>query len=139
VTDVASSPAAGRLNILLEEYRALRSEVNQRIGASATLVGFVAAGAAFVTSSNVSKLSWVAVAIVGFLVLIVWASNLSMLGRLGKRLHRLETLINEAAREAYGLSPDDPLLAWDSYLARSGGWMRALAVRLRLYDPSPAR
>jgi hypothetical protein len=39
-TDAAAA-ARGQIKLLLEEYRALRSEIDQRIGTRATLRGFL--------------------------------------------------------------------------------------------------
>ena len=121
--------AAGQLSILLEEYRQLRAEVNQRIGASASLLGFVAAGAAFVVGSRGGRLTWIAAAVLGVLVIAVWVSYLLAIRGLGIHLRQLEDDINACARTAYSLDDGAPLLRWEHSLANTGGWIRHIFRR----------
>lgn len=121
--------AEGQLNLLLEEYRSLRAEVNQRIGASASLVGFVAAGAAFVVSSDGGHVAWIAASIVGLLATAVWVSYLLSIRSLGGYLRRLEGHINSCARVAYDVDGEAALMVWESRLAVNGGWIRRVFRR----------
>jgi hypothetical protein len=122
----------GRLSVLLEEYRALRAETAGRISSGMTLVGFVAAGIGLVVSVH-GNISWVVALLLGVFVLIVWLSNLWMVGRLGKRLSRIEREINRSARIAYHLSDTDQLMNWERDLAASPGWLRAAADKLHIF------
>jgi hypothetical protein len=63
--------AKGQIELILEEYRALRSEVDQRTSARTTLVGFLAAGTAFVVGSRSNVLSWITVTLFAVLVIVV--------------------------------------------------------------------
>jgi hypothetical protein len=122
----------GRLTVLLEEYRALRAETTSRISSSMTLVGFVAAGVGLVATFH-GDVSWVAALLLGMFVLIVWLSNLWMVGRLGKRVRTVEGEINRSARIAYSLSDRDQLMRWEQDLTISPGWLRAGASKLGIY------
>ena len=124
--------AAGQMSVLLEEYRALRAEVTQRIGSASSLVGFVGAAAAFAVSSRAGGVTWIAVALVGTVLIAVWVSSLLALRTLGKRLRELEAEINACARAAYELDDAARLLGWDTLLAQSGGWMRRVSRRIGL-------
>jgi hypothetical protein len=128
-----SAAAKGLIGLLLEEYRALRSEVDQRIAARATLVGFLAAGAAFIVSSHRTALTWIAGAVVLVILVAVWGSSTAMLGRIGKTTRKLEKQINLLAKEAYGLSETPTLLEWEQSLISKPGWMRNLFIKTRLY------
>jgi hypothetical protein len=81
-----AAAAKGQIQLLLEEYSALRSEIDQRIGARATLVGFIAAGAAFIVGSHISVVAWIAAAVFLVILIVAWGSSTAMLGRIGKEL-----------------------------------------------------
>ena len=130
-----AAAARGQIELLLEEYRALRSEVDQRISARATLVGFLAAGAAFIVGSHRSVATWLVAAVFLVILVAVWGSSTSMLGRIGKRIRELEQQINSLAKTAYDL-PDTPrLLQWETSFISSPGWMRKVFSRIGLYKP----
>jgi hypothetical protein len=133
--DHATAAAKGQIELLLEEYRALRSEIDQRIGARATLVGFLAAGAAFIVGSHKVLVTWVTAIVFLVIVVAVWGSSSSMLGRLGKRVKAIEDQINLMAKTAYGLSDTPTLLQWEASLTSSPGWMRRLFRRVGFYRP----
>lgn len=130
-----AAAAKGQIDLLLEEYRALRSEIDQRIGARATLMGFVAAGAAFILSSRGVVLTWLAAAVFLALLVIVWGSSTAMLGRLGRRVREIERQINLLAMDAYGLPQAPTLMQWETSLLTSPGWIRTLFKRAGLYKP----
>jgi hypothetical protein len=114
----------GQIGLLLEEYRALRAEIDQRIGARATLVGFLAAGAAFIVGSHRAALTWIAGAVFLMILGVVWGSSTAMLGRIAKSARALEDQINLLAKDAYGLSNTPKLLQWETLLMSDPGWMR---------------
>jgi hypothetical protein len=124
--------AKGRLDVLLEEYRALRAEVNQRLATNGALVGFAAAGIAIFATGDHSRAVWWVAAAVGLLVVAVWGSNLLGLAALSKHLRGLELAINRYAdlafpRENAGASDLVPanLLSWETWRSHDGaGWMR---------------
>lgn len=129
-----SAAAQGLIGLLLEEYRALRSEIDQRIAARATLMGFLAAGAAFIVGSHRTVLTWIAGAVVLVILLAVWGSSTAMLGRIGKRTRKLEKQINLLAKEAYGLSGTPTLLQWEHSLMSNPGWMRNFFMNIGLFE-----
>jgi hypothetical protein len=107
--------AEGNLNVLLEEYRTLRAEVNERINGRMTLVGFVlAAGALLADKTSLHGWRFIAVA-AGVLLMIgtVWAWTWHILTALSKQLAMLETKINECAAEAFGPAHHGDLLSWE--------------------------
>jgi len=133
--DHAARAAKGQIELLLEEYRALRSEIDQRIGARATLIGFVAAGAAFIVSSRSVLATWASVPVFLIIVVVVWGSSSSMLGRLGRRIRALEERINLMAKTAYGLSDTSSLLQWETSFVTGAGWTRKFFGWAGLYNP----
>jgi hypothetical protein len=128
-----AAAAKGQIGLLLEEYRALRSEVEQRIGARATLLGFLAAGTAFIAGSHKATFTWIAGAVFLVVLVAVWGSSTAMLGRMGERIRVLEEQINLLAKDAYGLPAIPKLLQWETLLLSRPGWMRRLFKLLGLY------
>jgi hypothetical protein len=133
--DHAARAAKGQIDLLLEEYRALRSEIDQRIAARSTLVGFLAAGAAFIVGSRSVLVTWVSVTVFLIIVVVVWGSSSSMLGRLGRRIRALEEQLNLLAKTAYGLSDTPSLLQWEKSFVSDPGWMRKYFGWAGLYKP----
>ena len=109
-----------RLNLLLEEYRSLRSEVTSRIASRMTLLGFLTASLAFVVGIH-HRSAWVW-ALVGLLVAFgagIWVWSGLLIGRLSARLAKLEEVMNALAAEAYGPSKTDEQLVWETDRRRS--------------------
>jgi hypothetical protein len=123
--------ARGRLEVLLKEYDALRSEVTTRLGASATLVGFAAAAIGIAASGRGGS-RWIAAAVVGVLILLVWVSYLRQLAGIRTYLIDLEHQINLASRDAYGLAEDVVMLSWEHSLSRKETELRKLLGRFML-------
>ena len=130
-----AAAARGQIGLLLEEYHAVRSETDQRIGARATLLGFLAAGAAFIVSSHGAVLTWIAATVFLVILVAVWGSSTAILGRIGKRIRRLEEQINLLAKEAYGLSDTPTFLQWETSLSSDPTWMWKFFKRIGLYKP----
>ena len=125
--------AEGRISILMEEYKALRDEINQRLASRLTLLGFLVASAALLGSDRVPA-PWVA-AVVGFLIAcggLVWAWSGRVLGKLSAGITRLEDRVNTEARLAYDVRPDASLLEWEHYMSRARNpFLRRLMARTR--------
>ena len=112
--------AEGRIGILMEEYKALRDEINQRIASRLTLLGFLVASAALLGSDRVPA-PWVA-AVVGFLIAcggLVWAWSGRKLGKLSRGVKRLEDRVNAEARLAYDIRSGASLLEWEHDVSRA--------------------
>jgi hypothetical protein len=94
-----------RVSVLLEEYRALRSEITTSITVQQTHLSFGGAIVGVTSFAAVSALQqcWgvsvvlfvVANPVVMFLTMIVWLSEVSRMFRVGRHLRRLELRINE--------------------------------------------
>jgi hypothetical protein len=93
-----------RVSVLLEEYRALRSEITTSITVQQTHLSFGGAIVGVTSFAAVTALqhSWgisvvlfvVANPIVMFLTMIVWLSEVRRMFRVGRHLRRLEVRIN---------------------------------------------
>jgi hypothetical protein len=138
--------ANARLQLLLEEYRALRSEVNQRIATNGALIGFAtAAGAIFATGDHRGVVWWVAAA-VAVLVAAVWGSNLAGLQVLSKHLRELEGLMNLYLEIAYPrdivgspIGLPEHIMSWETWRSLEGaGWLRRAGRALRVMSGRPA-
>ena len=124
--------ASGEIAILLEEYRSLRAEAQQRIATNGSLVGFAAAGVAIYATARPSTLIWVVALAVALVLATVWISNLLGLAALSRHLKGLERRIAERTAIAYA-HPDadssdgnvEMLLSWETWRAGDGaGWLR---------------
>jgi hypothetical protein len=136
--------AAAEIEILLEEYRTLRAEVNQRLNNGATLVGFGAASAALVVGQHQGA-GWPYWAIgIGIVIAaaLIRLNNSVLLARLSARISHLEEAINARASIAHGTDNSTPLLGWETEFRedraqQARGWRRwAAPLDLRL---APAR
>lgn len=109
--------AEGQINLLLEEYRSLRSEITTRLGARMTLLGFLTASAALLVGAQ-SGSTWVYILVVGLIATgaAVWFRSGQLLGMLSDRLATLEDSLNARAGEAFRLPQDRPLLAWEKQM-----------------------
>lgn len=99
------------IDLLIEEYRALRAEVVQRLGDRGSLLGFASAGAVLVVANGVATWKFAVAAALLTAALVVFAvRTFRAFGLLSARLGRLEDMINERASAAYG---SGPLLRWE--------------------------
>lgn len=117
MTTLPDPCAAGRLSVLLEEYRTLRTEVTGRIAGRFTLTGIVIAASALVIAKEVpddSKLPIGAAVVV--LVGVIWAWSWKLVKDLRTHLKVLEERINYEAKQAYGQTTHATknLLTWES-------------------------
>jgi hypothetical protein len=107
----------GQINLLLEEYRALRAEVTARIGARMTLIGFLAASAALLVGKD-SGSTWVYIVVVALMAtgLTVWSWSWRLLDKLSRHLAVVETRLNELAAQAYGAGMESGPFTWENQL-----------------------
>ncbi len=113
--------------MVLEEYRALRSETTQRLGSSMTLLAFLSAAAALIVNSKTtSSATWTVVAVLGAFLIVVWLSYLHMIYRLGRYLRTVEAKVNALAAVAHPGVPAVEVLGWEAWLANHPGWLRQL-------------
>lgn len=110
------------VDVLMEEYRALRGEVAQRISSGTQLLGFgVAAVGLSAGAASKDVLSKPGVIVSGGLallaLLIYWVRTSYLIRLAGERLRHLETEINAA------FAGKDPL-SWERWLhtKRSARW-----------------
>jgi hypothetical protein len=105
------------IQLLLEEYRALRGEVTQRVAERwqiAAIVGVVAAIMTAADGLSFRKPLPYAALLVAVVALGWWRQGNLAMRSLGDQLHTLESRINELAARAYGTSA---VLTWEHNLA----------------------
>lgn len=115
--------AQGQIAILLEEYRAIRDDINGRLSAQATLLGFSLAGSAlFFGLKHVPVIAYVIVAAAIVLtILIVGVENSRWLRSLAKRMEEIETEVNRLAKQSLGADAD--LLQWQTRINHRDSWL----------------
>lgn len=100
----------GRLNVMLEEYRALRAESVARMSSRGTLTGFLAASLALVLSKDQPAANVWAVGAATTAIASVWLYSLAMLRRLRSHLVSLQRMINDETTRVHG---GDDVLTWE--------------------------
>lgn len=119
-TEEERTYAVGRINLLLEEYRALRSDLAQQSAAHATLIGFLAAAAALLTDrGGFTSGEWLVV-VAGVLVigLLYWLLSLPIRRDMARRVAEIEQALNLLADTAYGNLPsgtENAELQWETW------------------------
>jgi hypothetical protein len=123
--------------ILLEEYRALREEVAQRVASRMQMIGFAGIISALLAVSNKLTLSGrtAYIAVLVLLLAVLWLRGFNRaIQRIGRHLRTLEARINALATQAWGAP--DALLTWETgaqdgrmqvrglpgQVGRLGGW-----------------
>lgn len=106
----------GVIELLLEEYKALRSEINQRVAERVRLTAAAGAIALILTATGnfpVGRHLYTAAALVAFVT--IWALwGLRRTIELGAHLARLEDRINALSMRAYG-APN--VFTWEHWMA----------------------
>lgn len=117
-SEVASRRLQGEIDLLLEEYRLLRAEVNERITGRMTLTGLLAASAALVAGlrHQPTWLYWLVGIAALVLVSGIWLWTWWRVDRLSRQLRSLERRINDRARRLFGTS--EALLTWETDVRR---------------------
>jgi len=108
----------GTMALLLEEYRALRAEVDQRMASRSQLLGFLGASAALGLGIG-GKADWRAWALCAFLGAVLglyWLRSGLLLRKISHHLAGLEGRINLLAGDGDGTG--EPALTWHSQLPR---------------------
>jgi hypothetical protein len=100
---------------MLDEYRALRTEINSRISSRATLLGFLAASVALLSKNSAlsDHEKWGAVAAVLGAGIIYWYRSHKLIKKAAGRVANVEEAINKKAETAYGLPQNEQLLRWE--------------------------
>jgi hypothetical protein len=134
-----SGSEAEVIDLLLEEYRTLRSEVVARVQSRTQLTAFAVAGTGLVAST---RSPWL-MSFAGLLILIgavVWIRSQSLLESLGRAISQLEKQIDSLASIAYETSAGLPL-SWETQqlelrkdVPRARPWRRQIGLRR---DPMP--
>ena len=101
--------------ILLDEYRALREEVTQRVAARMQLIGFAGAISALLVVSD--KFTFrgpsMYVAALVLILAVVWLRGINLaIQRIGCHLRAVENRVNALAAQAWG-SPER-ILTWET-------------------------
>lgn len=123
MTDEEGLPAdeaRGQIDLLMEEYRALRNDIGSRVTAQTTLLGFTAAGLAVFVGTRDAP-GWVYGIVVGTVLTVltvVFLINLRWIRAAGNHVARIESRVNALARIAYGLMADEILLSWQTSVNR---------------------
>jgi H+/Cl- antiporter ClcA len=128
MTSLQPDQAKGQVDLLVEEYRSLHSNINVRISAQATLLGFLGAGLALSAAARKAP-AWVYVMVAAlFLVVVaaVWMGNNYWISEAGSRIAQIEKKINDLARSAYNLGEHESLLTWQGERNNSRGLVRRL-------------
>lgn len=96
-----------KINILLREYEALRSEMQSRLNNRFAMVGYFGAIFTYASLQHEVALEWRIAWGVGAMICLVgvWCRGVYMITRLARRLAQIEDKINSFS--------DEPLLLWE--------------------------
>jgi hypothetical protein len=107
-TPSAAVSPRDKIDVLLQEYNALRAEIVARLKNRFMILGYVGAIVTYAVFQHEVPLEWRAgfAALAGLALLVTWLRGMQMIGRIARRIARIETRVNELAGEA--------LLTWES-------------------------
>ncbi len=116
--------------VLLEEYRALREEVTQRVAARMQMIGFAGVVSAVLVVANKFTFDGpsVYVAVLLLLLAVVWLRGINLaIQRIGRHLRVVEARINALAVRAWGSS--ETVLTWETDIQTRRVRVRGVALR----------
>ncbi|MFE6128240.1 hypothetical protein ACFQ6Q_08175 [Streptomyces sp. NPDC056437] len=116
--------------VLLEEYRALREEVTQRVAARMQMIGFAGVVSAVLVVANKFTFDGpsVYVAVLLLLLAVVWLRGINLaIQRIGRHLRVVEARINALAVRAWGSS--ETVLTWETDIQTRRVQVRGVALR----------
>ncbi|MEJ8632686.1 MULTISPECIES: hypothetical protein [Streptomyces] len=116
--------------VLLEEYRALREEVTQRVAARMQMIGFAGVVSAVLVVANKFTFDGpsVYVAVLLLLLAVVWLRGINLaIQRIGRHLRVVEARINALAVRAWGSS--ETVLTWETDIQTRRVHVRGVALR----------
>jgi hypothetical protein len=134
------------LQLLLEEYRTLRTELLQRISSRLQLLGFFGASAALVVGVRGERAAAYFLVLIVTVLAVYWWRSAVLLGRVARRLVLIEARLNGLASMTYGI--DDPVFSyhsshiprWISRLTRAQAVQQPIQQRsTATEDTKPAR
>ncbi|MFD3440647.1 hypothetical protein ACFWU3_24420 [Streptomyces sp. NPDC058685] len=116
--------------VLLEEYRALREEVTQRVAARMQMIGFAGVVSALLVVTNKFTFDGPSmyVALLLLLLAVVWLRGINLaIQRIGRHVRVVEARINALAAQAWGSS--ESILTWETDIQTRRVQVRGVALR----------
>lgn len=99
------------ISLLLEEYRTLRDEVNQRVGSRMQMIGFAVVISALLVASDGAGTYYIAALVL--VIAALWLRGINRaIQRIGSHLRQIETRVNALAAQACGSA--EGVLTWES-------------------------
>jgi hypothetical protein len=115
------------INLLLEEYRTLRDEVNHRVGGRMQMIGFAGVISALLVASDdwdIGTGNFYIAALV-LVIAALWLRGINRaIQRIGKHLRQIEERVNALAPRACGSAED--VLTWETRVERGRSRVRGL-------------